>query len=56
MPIDEAVLGYTNRRYESALRKAARIALPSGLTIKIITAPVFLATEMATCHDMPALM
>lgn len=46
LPIDESVLGYTNRWYESALKGAERTTLPSGLTIKVITAPFFLATKM----------
>jgi hypothetical protein len=46
LPLDEKVLGYTNRWYQSALRFAQPIALPSGLLIQVITAPFFLGTKM----------
>jgi hypothetical protein len=46
LPLDGKVLGYTNRWYESALNFAQRITLPSGLAIRVITAPYFLGTKM----------
>ncbi len=46
MPLDAAVLGFTNRWYPSALRSAERFTLPSGLALLVITAPLFLATKI----------
>jgi hypothetical protein len=46
LPLDEKVLGYTNRWYQSALRFAKLVSLPSGLLIKVVTAPFFLGTKM----------
>jgi hypothetical protein len=46
LPLDEKVLGYTNRWYRSALEFAQPVTLPSGLLIQIITAPFFLGTKM----------
>jgi len=46
LPLDERVLGYTNRWYRSALQFAQPVTLPSGLLIQVITAPFFLGTKM----------
>ncbi len=45
MPLDEQVLGFTNRWYDLALRTAHPIVLGSDCTIAGIAAPVFLATK-----------
>lgn len=45
MPLDEQVLGFTNRWYDLALRTAHPIVLGSDCTISGIAAPVFLATK-----------
>jgi hypothetical protein len=46
MPLDPAILGFTNRWYPGALRNAEGVVLPSGLTIQAITAPWFLGTKI----------
>ena len=46
MAIDEAALGFTNRWYASAIKHAGVLILPSGRTIRTITAPFFLGTKM----------
>lgn len=46
LALKEEVLGYTNIWYESALKNAVSIPLPSGQTIRVITAPFFLGTKM----------
>ncbi len=46
MAIEEAALGFTNRWYASAIKYASPLTLPSGLTIRVITAPFFLGTKM----------
>jgi hypothetical protein len=46
MPTEESVLGFGNRWYKLAVRTAHPVALPSGQSIRLITAPVFLATKI----------
>ena len=46
MPVDAAILGFSNRWYPSALRDAETSALPSGMHLRMITAPFFLATKI----------
>lgn len=45
MPTDERVLGFTNRWYSVGTASAQRLKLPSGRTIRLISAPAFLATK-----------
>lgn len=45
MPLDESILGFTNRWYELALDTAELIELEPGLSIRRITAPAYLATK-----------
>ncbi len=46
MPLDEAILGFSNCWYPEALREAEKLRLPSGLLLRVITAPLFLATKI----------
>lgn len=46
MALNKDVLGFTNIWYESALHHASALSLPSGASIRVITAPFFLATKM----------
>lgn len=46
LALNEEVLGFTNIWYESALRHAFTVTLPSGRSIRVITAPYFLGTKM----------
>ncbi len=46
MPIDEAVLGFSNIWYPGALKTARPAILPSGAVIRLITAPFFLGTKL----------
>ena len=46
MPTDERILGFSNRWYPSAIEKASRVALPGGLSIRLVTAPHFAATKL----------
>lgn len=50
MPTDEQILGFTNRWYPMAMNTAACHVLPSGRSIRLITAPVFLATKLEAFH------
>lgn len=45
MPTGETVLGFTNRWYAEAVASAARLRLPSGAEVRLISAPAFLATK-----------
>ena len=46
MPADPKILGFSNPWYEEALRSATRLTLPSGRVIRIISAPVLIATKL----------
>ena len=46
MPSLENILGFSNRWYPLALLSALPVTLPSGLVIRLIPAPVFLATKL----------
>ena len=46
MALNKDVLGFTNIWYESALRHASTLSLTSRASIRVITAPFFLATKM----------
>jgi predicted nucleotidyltransferase len=45
MPTDERVLGFSNRWYPIATATATPMILPSGASIRLISAPAFLATK-----------
>lgn len=51
MPTDTNVLGFANRWYPLAVKTAQLIALPSGVQIRLIAAPVFLATKFEAFAD-----
>jgi hypothetical protein len=51
MPTDERVLGFANRWYPDAIRTATSFTLPSSGVIRLITAPLFLATKLEAFHD-----
>jgi len=46
MPIDERILGFSNRWYHPAMVNAQEIQLERGLVIQAVTAPFFLATKL----------
>jgi predicted nucleotidyltransferase len=46
MPTLEEILGFSNRWYPHALLTADVVALPSGTTIRLIPAAVFVATKL----------
>jgi hypothetical protein len=46
LALNKEVLGFTNIWYEPALRHASTLTLPGGPSIRVITAPFFLATKM----------
>ena len=46
MPIDERVLGFSNRWYKDALANSINVKIHNSLDINIISAPYFLATKL----------
>ncbi len=46
MPTLEKILGFSNRWYPLALQTARPAMLPSGTAIRLVPAPVFLATKL----------
>ncbi len=46
MPLDEAILGFSNRWYPDVLRGSEKHALASGLILRVIPVPLFLATKI----------
>src|SRR5258708_19146736 len=67
MPIEERILGFTNRWYRAAMDAAHETELQAGLRIRVVTAPYFLATKLeafrrrgkgdyANSHDLEDLL
>jgi predicted nucleotidyltransferase len=46
MPLDEKILGFSNRWYRAAMEVAAKRRLSSNLEVRVITAPYFVATKI----------
>jgi predicted nucleotidyltransferase len=46
MPLDEKILGFSNRWYPAAMESATIHRLPGELEIRVVTAPHFLATKI----------
>jgi predicted nucleotidyltransferase len=51
MPTDPNILGFANRWYPLALETARSVKLPSGIVIRLITAPAFIATKFEAFAD-----
>lgn len=45
MPTEEAILGFSNRWYREAIHTAREIELRGNLSIRLVTAPYFVATK-----------
>lgn len=46
MPLDEKILGFSNRWYPAAMQTADWFPLESSLQVRLITAPYFVATKL----------
>ena len=46
MPTSEEMLGFTNRWYPEALQNATAVEISSGVTVRVVTAPYFVATKL----------
>lgn len=51
MPTVKDILGFANRWYPLALQTAQPVTLPSGVTVKLISAPVFIGTKLEAFKD-----
>lgn len=51
MPMDSSVLGFANRWYPLAVQTATVVALPAGMSIRLISAPAFTATKFEAFWD-----
>jgi hypothetical protein len=50
MPTLEEILGFANRWYPLCVNTAPLLALPSGVGIRVIHAPVFIGTKLEAFH------
>lgn len=46
MPLEEKILGFTNRWYRAAMETAEETELEANLRIRVVTAPYFVATKL----------
>lgn len=51
MPTVKDILGFANRWYPLALQTAEGVTLPSGMRIRLISAPVFIGTKLEAFKD-----
>ncbi|MDF1685128.1 MAG: hypothetical protein P1U36_10810 [Legionellaceae bacterium] len=51
MPIDKSILGFSNRWYQDAQANALNQKLTDDITVKLISAPYFLATKLEAFKD-----
>lgn len=51
MPADSRIIGFANQWYPLAVETAQKVVLPSGASINLITAPLFLATKFEAFAD-----
>ncbi len=45
MPIDESILGFSNRWYKEAIAEPLNISLPAGIVIQVVSPVYFIATK-----------
>jgi predicted nucleotidyltransferase len=50
MPLDESILGFSNRWYQTAISQYRIIKLNDHSSIKVVTAPLFIATKLEAYH------
>jgi hypothetical protein len=51
MPTVDNILGFANRWYPLAIHTAQEVVLPSGVKIRLINPPVFIATKLEAFND-----
>lgn len=50
MPTDASILGFTNRWYEDGILHARELRIAEGLSIRVLSAPHFIATKVEAFH------
>jgi predicted nucleotidyltransferase len=50
LPLDEKILGFSNRWHRAAMGTAVAQVLQGGLDVRVVTAPHFLATKIEAFH------
>jgi hypothetical protein len=50
MPSEPGILAFHNRWYPLAVKTASKVVLPNDKEIRLITAPVFIATKIEAFH------
>lgn len=50
MPLDEKILGFSNRWYRDAMQAAVAVTISENLIVRVITAPFFLGTKLEAFH------
>ena len=50
MPSEPGILGFHNRWYPAVVQTASQVELPNGRVIRLIAAPLFLATKFEAFH------
>ncbi len=45
MPIDESIIGFSNRWYKAAIESSSKISLPCGVVIQVVSPAYFIATK-----------
>ena len=45
MPINDEILGFSNRWYKTAIKESSEVILPSGIAIRLVSPAYFLATK-----------
>jgi predicted nucleotidyltransferase len=51
MPSSDEVMNFSNRWYTDAIRESVSVVLPDSTSIRLITAPYFIATKLEAFHD-----
>lgn len=51
VPLDEKVLGFANRWYKPGFEAATTATLPSGMQLRHLSAPYFMATKLEAFKD-----
>lgn len=51
MPTDESILNFSNRWYPLAVCKATQLALSEGVSINLVSAPMFVCTKFEAFFD-----
>lgn len=50
MPLDEKILGFSNRWYRDAMQTAGAVTISENLKVRAITAPYFVGTKLEAFH------